>query len=277
MTPQPILEKPEADSKPAPPASHGTLPRELQLSLSPFLEARTVLKARNIERNETWLLSIQEFIQEYKNEKEKPKSGKENESVEENDELEALIKLHSLILAMSQEFIAETLTTHPLTNTPLPTSQIVSEMERLRIQRALYRFEIFRTLFVEKDTAKSEAYREGTEMSHLYLLTMRAWEVEEIACVRDWMYRVYTRVLKDVKALVHEADMEMERDELRCFMRDKGEIEERARKLVLVRSMHFNFLFATGSLTLERSLLAAAPNRNVPPPRLSLSLRNPKS
>jgi hypothetical protein len=58
----------------------------------------------------------------------------------------------------------------------------------------------------------------GMEMSHLYLSGLRAWEVEELACVKDWMYRVYASVVKEGKGLVHEADMEVERDELRCFM-----------------------------------------------------------
>jgi hypothetical protein len=77
---------------------------------------------------------------------------------------------------------------------------------------------------------------------------MRAWEVEELACVRDWMYRVYASVRKEGKGLVHEADMEVERDELRCFMMDTGDIEERARGQVQVRGMYpvFGFLFVTG-------------------------------
>jgi hypothetical protein len=114
----------------------------------------------------------------------------------------------------------------------------ISEMEKHRIQRALYRFETFVALFGEKEFRPS--YRREfrhQEMAGLYFGTggIKAWEVEELACVRDWMFRVYGGVLRETRGSIWEMDLETERDELRCFMLEGRELEERAERQVMNR------------------------------------------
>lgn len=211
-----------------------------------LVEARFLLKARRIKRNENWLSVVQELIREYKNEKKtlvKAENGQGEGSevlIEEENVLE-VVKPHCLILEMAKEFCIEALGKHPVTEEFVDSPVILSDAEERRVQRALYRFEIFRVLFAEKDNWNSSSYRprefDGMETSHLYLSSMRVWEVEELACIRDWMFRVYGRMLEEVRGLVYEVDLEVERDELRCFLKDEGEIEERARMQVQVRGM----------------------------------------
>jgi hypothetical protein len=229
------------------------LHRELSPSL--IVEAQAILEARRIWRNETWLMSVEGFVHTCKNEKRLASVENEDREREERgfrleEGVLEIVKRHSLIVAMVKEFFAETLAVHPVTKELVDGPVVLSKTEEIRVQRAFYRFEIFRVLFAEKDIRKSGEYQGRyfgeRELSDLYFsgTGMRAWEVEELACVRDWMFRVYGNVLEEVRELVHEMDMEVERDELRCFMRNEEEIEERARKQVQERSKHNPFLLS---------------------------------
>jgi hypothetical protein len=266
------------------------LHRELSPSL--VVEAQAILEARRIWRNEIWLMSVEGFVHICKNEKRLASVENEDRERErggfwpEEDVLE-IVKRHSLIVAMVKEFCAETLAVHPVTKEVVDGPVVLSKTEGIRVQRAFYRFEIFRTLFAEKDIRKAEEYQGRyfgeRELSDLFFsgTGMRAWEVEELACVRDWMFRAYGNVLEEVRELVHEIDMEVERDELRCFMRDEGEIEERARRQVQERRKHnpFSpfFVLGIGGLIDDRSSVAGAPNRDTASPRPSLSLKDHQS
>ncbi len=199
-----------------------------------------MIKSRRIPKDANWFSLLESFIAGYKDEKKKVKAEKgegREVQIEGIDALEGL-KLHSLIQELAIEFCAETLAVHPVAKNPRPNFNFTaSETEKHRIQRALYRFEIFRAWFADMDAKIS--YRPAgfgeVEMSHLFLSTMRPWEVEELACIRDWIVRVYRQMLRETRGLITEMDLEVERDELRCFMRDEEAIEERARRQILKR------------------------------------------
>jgi hypothetical protein len=49
------------------------------------------------------------------------------------------------------------------------------------------------------------------------------------------MFRVYGGVLRETRGSIWEMDLETERDELRCFMLEGRELEERAERQVMNR------------------------------------------
>lgn len=67
----------------------------------------------------------------------------------------------------------------------------VSDTERLRIYRAIYRFTIFGILFYvhpERDTRQTgPQYLNATEQSHSFLTLYPAWQVEELSCISDFI------------------------------------------------------------------------------------------
>jgi hypothetical protein len=223
------------------------LQHELRPSL--LLEARTVVQATKVPRDGERLTSLRHFMTGYKESKarlassentsgELPPSGVE---VADGDVIE-MANRELLIQILTVHFCKDAL--RPVSaskrSAPIPRAHLeISETEKHRIQRAMYRFEIFVALFADKDFGKPyRGHGVGEqEMSDLYFggEGMKAWEAEELACVRDWIVRVYRRVLEETRELVWEMNVESERQELRCFMKEGKQLEARAEKQVLAR------------------------------------------
>lgn len=76
-----------------------------------------------------------------------------------------------------------------------------SPSELRRIRRALYRFELFCVLFGRSSFGESQAWRStnrsGTTVTpegKQFLALLKPWEVEEIACVRDYAFELYQQL-----------------------------------------------------------------------------------
>jgi hypothetical protein len=217
------------------------LERELAPSL--LLEAKTVMKAKRVPRNEERLISLHRLMMEYK--ESKAQLASENASASqaeepEDDEMSAveMANRELLIQHLVLEFCRDAL--RPVSASKKSRWQgSISELENHRISRALYRFEIFVQLFAMRDLDKwfGGLRMSGEEIAELYFWDegMKAWEVEELACIRDWMVRVYGGLLEETKELLWEMDVENERQELRCFMKEGEELECRAVKQVQKR------------------------------------------
>ena len=223
----------------------------LQYELRPslLLEARAVAEAKKVPRDGERDVSVRHFMTGYKELKaslrlassgsasgEAPLSGVE---IADEDVVE-MANRELLIQSLMVDFCKDAL--RPVSaikrSAPIPRAHLeISEMEKHRIQRAMYRFEIFVALFADKDFGKP--YRgQGVgeqEMADLYFggEGMKAWEAEELACVRDWIVRVYRRVLEETRELIST---------LRCFMKEGKQLEARAEKQVLARR-EFSSLF----------------------------------
>lgn len=75
-----------------------------------------------------------------------------------------------------------------------------NQFEIRRIQRSILRIEIFNILFSEREYSPS--YRpnwesSSEELGNLFLSRFGLWEVEEMACMRDFFYRQYDVVFRD--------------------------------------------------------------------------------
>ena len=79
-------------------------------------------------------------------------------------------------------------------NSPYPWQLPAHPIETYRIQRALWRFELFCRLFPEKPTMKMG---NGIEMKHdrrLYLAKLQVWECRELASVVPFLFRILERI-----------------------------------------------------------------------------------
>ncbi|KAL9114051.1 MAG: hypothetical protein Q9227_001823 [Pyrenula ochraceoflavens] len=68
------------------------------------------------------------------------------------------------------------------------SKSVLSSTERGRLQRAFFRFEIFRRLFrqpLHRDD--STPFPDGKEQAELFLSHFPAWEIEELACIHQYL------------------------------------------------------------------------------------------
>ncbi|KAL9069540.1 MAG: hypothetical protein Q9161_005458 [Pseudevernia consocians] len=96
---------------------------------------------------------------------------------------------HAVRFAM-KDFCKTTLSRDPLSGEKEKDIKPLSTNEARRISRALYRFELFCRIFSHAGfTVKIKL--DCMEMCHLFLNQFPPWEVEEIACIRDYIIDRY--------------------------------------------------------------------------------------
>ncbi|TGJ80711.1 hypothetical protein E0Z10_g8051 [Xylaria hypoxylon] len=106
-----------------------------------------------------------------------------------------LSRLHFCVDALAKEFAATALAKHPLSRYSLPsTCQEIS-----RIERALYRFEIYCNLFreSEKRFAGSESPL-NDERKSLFFANFAPCENEQLGCVLDFLVRTVSPIFNEV-------------------------------------------------------------------------------
>ena len=94
-----------------------------------------------------------------------------------------------------KDFCQATLSRHPLSNEKEENVSPLSTNETRRISRALYRFELFCTIFSEAEGFGMEPDLDCMDKCHLFLDNFPAWEREEIACIRDYIIDRYAQLL----------------------------------------------------------------------------------
>ena len=89
-----------------------------------------------------------------------------------------------------KDFCQATLSKHPLNRKEQEYIAPLSTNEARRISRAFYRFETYCTIFSQKRWKR----KLGSGMCHLFLHQFPPWELEEIACVRDYIIDRYAHM-----------------------------------------------------------------------------------
>ena len=127
-------------------------------------------------------------------------------------DLESVSRLARLQLQVqhaTEDLCQVVFSSHPFTGEPLGHGEQLSLHEIRRFCRAFYHFEIFCNLFrqrrdmtVEDNLRHASNEDEETvsemdfiEKSSQFLSLFNPWEVEELACVRDFLYNYYRRML----------------------------------------------------------------------------------
>ena len=130
------------------------------------------------------------------------------------DTLISLMQYHWKIAAVACAYIQTTLSANPVTGEPIPVYPTPSRSESHRIYRALYHFEHYCVLFVSRskipDVPPSQdgqaplqygrqialQYTENQFSLYSFLPLIASWEIEEIACIRNYVLKQYTKILQ---------------------------------------------------------------------------------
>lgn len=169
------------------------LSRVLARDIGPYIlcEAYSVAEASAINR----LLDqdgseVTKFVENYK-----LKRDSENVAPEclPLQKLFFLAQLQNAIRYASLEFCIDALASAPGPTVQLEQSKMLSPFEVRRIHRALWRFELFCVLFRENERGDPDPFT-CVDKSSLFLSLFPPWEVEEIACIRDFIHRRYARL-----------------------------------------------------------------------------------
>lgn len=92
-------------------------------------------------------------------------------------------RLHSHVDGLAEKFARAALTKPPIDS----ASSITTHQETCRIERALYRFQIYCNLFCEDQKAPSSVYG---EQQRLFFANFAPWENEQLGCVHDFLVNV---------------------------------------------------------------------------------------
>jgi len=115
--------------------------------------------------------------------------------------LESLLDLQSIVARVASEFCDDTVSVHPVIGKRTQSHKDPSSNEKRRIYRALYRFEMFRVLFTEsygeRIPTDSRQLLDETDQGFLFFTIFETWEIEELACVRDWNIRHYSNAIQE--------------------------------------------------------------------------------
>lgn len=79
---------------------------------------------------------------------------------------------------------------------------LISNSERIRIMRALYRCETYYHLFGRNKGNRFGFFRD-TEIAEIFFSIFQPWEAEEIGCVEFFIQTEYTHVFNEVQADLH--------------------------------------------------------------------------
>lgn len=179
-----------------------------ELTPNVLLEARYVFQAGKIQRGESeesWISDVKSFPDDYKAQLRGTSNERASEpsplwKVTDLETLLSIVKLQSSIRDVSKDFHRSTLSIHPTSGQDLEFQEL-SLNERRRIYRACYRFEIFSYLFANLiwsplytlDWSPEIGYQAGI----LFFSEFERWEVEEIYCIREYIYRAYDKIFRE--------------------------------------------------------------------------------
>ncbi|KAK1768774.1 hypothetical protein QBC33DRAFT_577229 [Phialemonium atrogriseum] len=92
-------------------------------------------------------------------------------------------RLHVYMDGLAKKFAMAALTKRPLNR----SKSIATRQEICRIERALYRFEIYCNLFRESPKAQSSVYG---EQKQLFFANFAPWENEQLDCIHDFLVQI---------------------------------------------------------------------------------------
>ena len=143
---------------------------------------------------------VRTFLSDYKD-------SRENWAPPEHLDLESLSRLARLqnhVQHSTEDLCRVATSSHPFPDIQIMHGKELSINERRRLYRAFYRFDIFCNLFrswkhpPDDELSKSlnRQHKKGFELEPLekssrFLSLFNPWEVEELACVRDYFFNYY--------------------------------------------------------------------------------------
>ena len=206
---------------------HSIMSDILHRSIHPdvLLDAMAIVDALKLSRNyDDYVPNLKAFVEQYKTTRASLDVDLEPLKPSTTEEL---WEFHLLVLDVTKDFCDYALSTHPVTGQSLDHYTSLSPNEARRIHRALYRYELFTRLFhepdfylEERDNNRVRDRRPGLsrlalqrnsirslddqDKSWLFFPLFKAWEVEEIFCVRDYIRHRYDELYRVRKSEVQE-------------------------------------------------------------------------
>ena len=203
---------------------HSIMSDILHRSIHPnvLLDAMAIVDALKLSRNyDDYVPNLKAFVEQHKTTR--ASLGIDLEPLKSRT-TEELWEFHLLVLDVTKDFCDYALSTHPVTGQSLDHYTSLSPNEVRRIHRAFYRYELFTRLFHEPDFYREEQRvrdrrpgrcplalqrnsirsLDSQDQSWLFFPLFKAWEVEEIACVRDYITHRYDELYRVRKSEVQE-------------------------------------------------------------------------
>ena len=194
-----------------------------------FFEARAVVESRKLKvrQGEARMNDVKDFLTEYEEKKELEDEEKWMAYPLDVSTLLQMTTLHYHIGVITYNFARTTLSIDPVTGKLDRTTyerDPPSKNETRRIQRAIYRFELFVVLFRggEYGMWYPESYQpdapffDPVDITEIFFSVFNTWEVAEIGCIRDFVMGTFDRIFRQCGVELEE--MEDERD---AFMTGK--------------------------------------------------------
>lgn len=106
----------------------------------------------------------------------------------------ALERFHRIVRQFTANFIAVTLSKNPVIGSPKKREPYPTYAERCRIQRALYRFELYCNLFTKavrvRGSHKPQLVIPVEQQARLFFHHFSVWENEQLGCIHDYLLGV---------------------------------------------------------------------------------------
>ena len=189
-----------------------------------LFDVLAIVDALKLPRNyDDYVPQLKTFIEQYKTTRDSLHVALEpiEPTTKEN-----LWEFHQSVIDVTKDFCDHALSTHPVTGHGLNHRTSLSPNEVRRIHRAFYRYELFTVLFRVPDSYEEEQFErhrdrdpdrarlavqrdsirslDSQDKSILFFALFKAWEVEEIACVRDYIMRRYEKLYKEYQSEFQE-------------------------------------------------------------------------
>ncbi|KAE8365412.1 hypothetical protein BDV27DRAFT_156904 [Aspergillus caelatus] len=114
------------------------------------------------------------------------------------DDLLEMARLHTIVEFILEDMVNSFLELRPDTQKPKEEKVVLSPSGTFRMQRALYRLEIHRLLFNNRDLPSfdgldyfEDVHPDDNDQWIFFLSLFSPWEMEEIRCVLKYMFRAY--------------------------------------------------------------------------------------
>lgn len=173
-----------------------------RIGTSTLLGADRLDETRRVQVREEWLSNTDVFLRHYR------ENSSNTPQRIELEYLEEMSRLLGSVQVVAREFFKATLSKHPLTGQELGFRfEDLSKTELQRIYGAIIRLEICCALWGDRartgdelEAASDDGLDVMVSLANLFLSKLRPWEFEELACIRDFLFRFYDQVYMDAEA-----------------------------------------------------------------------------
>ena len=185
------------------------------MSPTALIDARAVASASAIGRDDGWLHDAEQFLKAYKKERDE---ANVTPPKPENFTLDDLMSISCLQMDVSiavEDFCRLTLRKHPMEGPSVCLDDLTAN-ECRRLHRAFYRYEIFVRMFHDLDgnPHHPSGWRQplGRTLAEFFFSDFEPWEVEEIHCIRDYIFRLYDNIYRQCKSQLPDLYFALEND-----------------------------------------------------------------